>query len=133
MQATHSSLQPAVVGIDVAEVQIQCVGIRFAGPRQDVGSAPRLPRDGNDRRVVIEAELVGQCDNAVQHRRKRHTARLRNTVPVAISLRSLGSARRTDRACPITPLLRDVRGMPGCLLLNDARMNVSSPSTLPPQ
>src|SRR5271166_2457421 len=68
MEATQPFFQPAMVGIDVVEMEIRRLGVWFTRHRQDMGWDRSPPRKGNDRGAAITTELVGRGDHAAQRR-----------------------------------------------------------------
>src|SRR3978361_209142 len=136
MEAAQPFLQPSLIGIDFVEVEIRCLGVWFARHRQNVSRDAGPTCESDNCRAAIAAELVGGGDDTIKRRGNRHTFNFGSTASVVAPWRSratitgICSADR-PRLADLPPLLRDFRGMPDRLPLNNSKMNVSSPSTIP--
>src|SRR5271166_1707298 len=66
MEAPHPFLESAVVGIDVVDVKLRRLRLGIARGRQNVERQPGAPREGDDRRSAVAAQLRRPDDHAAQ-------------------------------------------------------------------
>jgi hypothetical protein len=66
-----------MIGIDVVEVEIRCLGVWFARHRQNVSRDAGPTCESDNCRAAIAAELVGGGDDTIKRRGNRHTVQFR--------------------------------------------------------
>src|SRR3954451_9999361 len=136
MEGTQPSLEAAVVGIDVVDVKVGCLRVGLARHWQDVGWDASPAGEGDDRGATIATEFVGRGDDTAKRCGNRHAVQFGQhriggrTMTVAChENRDLfgGNPALGRFATSLACLAR----LPDRLPLNDSRMKVSSPSTMP--
>src|SRR5271166_6231799 len=136
MEATQPFFQPAMVGIDVVEMEIRRLGVGLPGiGRTWVGIAARRAKatiavPPSQQNWLAEVTTPPSAAAMETRFNRGSTASVVAPSRSRATITGICSADR-PRLADLPPRLRDFRGMPDRLPLNDSRMNVSSPSTIP--
>ncbi len=136
VEAQELFFQPAMIGVDVVDVKIWRVWFWLTWHWQDVRRNACLAREGNNRGVTVATEFVGGSYDTFQCRCDGQAVQFRQhgigggAMPATRDKH--GNLFSGDpHLAGLPPLLRAARGIADRLPLNDSRMNVSSPSTIP--
>ena len=110
-------LETAVVGVDVIDVQVRCLGGRLSRRRHGVEGNPRLASESGDRPAAVADEMVARRDDAGERGSHRSAVDLRQdcvegrALPVAGDENGnivLVKARMSGRSASLARLSRQV-------------------------